>query len=134
MVIAGMMPLKLVADTEKRKHDTRRGIDLSNPVQIVDDAMDKWQEDWANSNKGRWTYRLIPSIGECTRRRQGQLDFYMTQLLTGHRWYRAYGRDIMYGHDIGEAYPECRRERETAKHVFFTCPRYVERNCLERII
>ena len=49
---------------ERRKHDTRRGVDLSNSVQLVDDAMEKWQQDWANSYKGRWTYRLIPSVVE----------------------------------------------------------------------
>ena len=54
VVIAEMMPLRLVVDIERRKYDTRRGIDLSNPVQRVNDVMDKWQKDWANSNKGRW--------------------------------------------------------------------------------
>ena len=38
--------------------------DLSNPVQIADDAMDKWQQDSANTTTGRWTYWLIPGIGE----------------------------------------------------------------------
>ena len=48
-----------------------------------------------------------------------------------HGCYRAYL--YKYGHDIAEACPECRNERETAEHVFFTCPRYVnQRNCLER--
>ena len=41
VVIAGMMALKLVVDIEKRKHYTRRETNLSNPVQIVDDAMGK---------------------------------------------------------------------------------------------
>ena len=41
VVIAGMMPLRLVVDIERRKHDSRRGTDLPNPVQIEDDAMDK---------------------------------------------------------------------------------------------
>ena len=40
VVIAGMMPLGLV----------------------VEYAMEKWQQNWVNSYKGRWTYRLIPSI------------------------------------------------------------------------
>ena len=101
VVIAGMMPLRLVVDIERRKHDSRRGTDLPNPVQIEDDAMDKWQQDWANSSKGRWTYRLIPSIGE--------VNFYLTQLLTGHECYRAYL--YKYGYDVGEACPECRNER-----------------------
>ena len=36
VMIEGIMPLKLVVDKEKKKHYTRRGMDLSNPVQIVD--------------------------------------------------------------------------------------------------
>ena len=54
VVIAGMMPLRLIVDIERRKHDSRRGTDLPKPVQIEDDAMDKWQQDWANSNKGQF--------------------------------------------------------------------------------
>ena len=38
-----------------------------------------------------------------------------------------------YGRDVDEACSECRNERETAEHVFFTCPRYInQRNRLER--
>ena len=96
------------------------------------------QQEWANSNKRRWTYRLIPSIGEWTKKRHGQVNFYLTQLLTSHGCYRYIYIHIQiyfykYGHDVAEAYPECRNERETAEHVFFTCPRYVDqRNYLER--
>ena len=129
VAFAGMMLLRLVVDIEKRKHDIRRGTDLSNPVQIEDDAMNKWQQDSANSNKGRWTYRLIPNIGEWTKRRHGQVNFYLIQLLAGHGCDRAYL--YKYGHDVCEASPECRNEREMAEHVFFTCPRCVDqRNCL----
>ena len=53
VVIAEMMPLKLVLDIERRKHNTWRGIDLSNPLQIVDDAMNKWKQNLAKANKGR---------------------------------------------------------------------------------
>ena len=45
VVIVGIMPLKLAVDVERRKHDTRRGIHLSNCVQLMDDAMDKCQQD-----------------------------------------------------------------------------------------
>ena len=40
----------------RRKHDSRRGTDLPNPVQIEDDAMDKWQQDWANSNSNSYAH------------------------------------------------------------------------------
>ena len=45
-MIAGMMTLWLVVDIKRRNHDTRRDIDLSNPVQLVDNAMEKWQQVW----------------------------------------------------------------------------------------
>ena len=41
VVISGIMPLGLVVDVEKRKRGTRQGIDISNPVQLVEDAMEK---------------------------------------------------------------------------------------------
>ena len=124
VVISGMIPVKLIVDIERRKHGTRRGIDLLNPIQIVDDAMAKCQQDWANS---------LPSIVNRTQRKHGQVNFYLTQLLTGHGCYKAYL--YKYGHDVNEAIPECCNERQTAPHVFFTCPKYVDqRNYLERTI
>ena len=93
--------------------------------------MDKWQQDWANWNKGRWTYR--PSTGKWTKINQGQMNFCITQSLTGHGCYREYL--YKYGHDVDEACPECRNERETAENVFFTWSLYVDqRNYLMRTI
>ena len=106
--IAGMIPLKLVVDIETRKHDTSIGTDLSNPIQIANDAMHKQPQDSANSTKKR----LIPSIGEWTNRNHGHVNFYLTQLLTGHGCYRAYLHK--YAHKVGETCPEYRNERETA--------------------
>ena len=42
-----------------------------------------------------------------------------------HRCYKAYL--YKYGNDVDEMCLECRNERETAQHVFFTCPKYVDR-------
>ena len=44
VVIAGTMLLRLVVDMKRQKCDKKRG--------IAYDAMDKWQQDWANSYKG----------------------------------------------------------------------------------
>ena len=56
-----MESLILISHTHSntQKHDSRRGTDLPNPVQIEDDAMDKWQQDWANSNKGHTEHRRM---------------------------------------------------------------------------
>ena len=53
VVIAGIKLLKLVVDVERRKHDTRRAIDLMNTVHLVDNALEKYQQDWAYFNRGR---------------------------------------------------------------------------------
>ena len=45
VLIAGMMPMGLVVYVERRKRDTWQGLDISKPVQQVDDAIDKWQQD-----------------------------------------------------------------------------------------
>ena len=76
VVIAWMMLLGLVVNVERRKRDTRRGIDLSKPIQLMYDATEKWQRDWVNSYKGRWTK------GEWTKRKHDQVNYYLTQLLT----------------------------------------------------
>ena len=57
LVIAGMMSLNLVVDIWRRKYDTRRGTDLANPIQLVDDTVDRWQQDWLKSTKRRWIDR-----------------------------------------------------------------------------
>ena len=45
LVIVEMILMELVVAIEKRKHDTRRGTELLNPIQIVDDTRDKQQKD-----------------------------------------------------------------------------------------
>ena len=51
----------------------------------------------------------------------------------GHGCYKVYLHK--HDHDVEEACPKRRNENETARHVFFTCPQYVnQRNWLERTI
>ena len=37
--------------------------------------MDKWQQDWTNPYKASWTYRIIPVIGEWTKKKHGKMKF-----------------------------------------------------------
>ena len=84
-------------------------------------------------HKGRWIYRLITNIEVGIGRKHDQVNFYLSQLLTGHGCYRAFL--YKYGHDVDEMCPIYQNTSETAEHVFFTCPRYeLQRNLLERTI
>lgn len=53
-----------------------------------------WQEEWEQGVVGRWTYRLIPNIVNWKKRKHGQLDFHMTQILTGHGVFSTFRKKI----------------------------------------
>ncbi|EDW33671.1 GL22936 [Drosophila persimilis] len=50
----------------------------------------QWQDSWDNSSKGRWTHRLIPDLKSWLNRSHGQVEYHLTQLLTGHGCFKAY--------------------------------------------
>ncbi|XP_076659909.1 uncharacterized protein LOC143363197 [Halictus rubicundus] len=52
--------------------------------QARENTLQKWQEEWDDATVGRWTHRLIPDIEKWINRKHGQLNFYITQALTGH--------------------------------------------------
>ncbi|XP_075217773.1 uncharacterized protein LOC142322582 [Lycorma delicatula] len=44
----------------------------------------KWQMQWVEMNKGRWTKHLTPQLSPWIRRKHGELTYWLTQLLLGH--------------------------------------------------
>ncbi|KAJ8910472.1 hypothetical protein NQ315_015607 [Exocentrus adspersus] len=70
--------------------------------------------------------RLMPNIGgaHMAKRKllaEGEVDYYMTQALTGHGSFLSYLKKI--GKTNDDAYPEC-REPDTACHTLFECERW----------
>jgi len=53
----GIAPIDLLAKDRKRLHQSRKGM---GPPPTGEDTMETWQHRWNSSDKGRWTYRLIP--------------------------------------------------------------------------
>ena len=85
-------------------------------------SLDEWQIRWDTATKGRWTHRLFGDIQSWVERRHGHVDFYMTQFLTGHGWFREYL--CKYGHDNEVNCSFCDNGNENAEHVFFYCHRF----------
>ncbi|CAG5096639.1 Protein of unknown function [Cotesia congregata] len=52
-------------------------------------TLHEWQDHWTSEETGRWTARLIPNINVWLSREQEDTDFFLTQLLTGHRQFNA---------------------------------------------
>lgn len=96
-------------------------------------TIENWQRRWENSPKGRWTFRLIPSISTWLNRKHGEVNYNLTQFLTGHGGYRSYLH--RFGHDSSPRCPQCIYQEETAEHVVFACPRFSRaRNGLETFL
>lgn len=117
LVIARMPPIDLMArhraETETRKVPQDRSLA---------DMMTKWQEDWETEDgKATWTKRLIPNIRSWFNRKHGEVDFYITQILTGHGAFRSYLCRFKLVETSACLY--CEGE-DNAEHTFFHCIRW----------
>ena len=126
-MIAGMPPIDILAK-ERKKLYAERGRDANINIirQLVrTETLSEWQIRWSLSSKGRWTHRLIPQLEVWMNRKHGEIDFYLTQFLTGHGCFREYL--FKYKHDHSPFCPACSDVVENVEHVFFECPRFAER-------
>uniref|UniRef100_A0ABD2W9Q0 Reverse transcriptase domain-containing protein n=1 Tax=Trichogramma kaykai TaxID=54128 RepID=A0ABD2W9Q0_9HYME len=118
-VLSGIPPLVLLADERARLYGRRRE-DAEDEERLA--TLSKWQEAWDRSTKVRWTHRLIPNIRVWIERRHGELNYHLTQLLTGHGFFKHHSR--RYDHNQSAQCPVCPSSIESAEHVFYHCPRF----------
>lgn len=135
-VIASILPIDILAAERRRLH-LGRAADPRVKRLICDEerttSLQQWQERWDCSSKGRWTHRLIPNINRWVNRTAGEVGFYLTQLLSGHGFFRAYL--FRFKRANSPNCPHCRDIQEDVEHVFFQCPRFREcRDRLERFL
>ncbi|CAB0040036.1 unnamed protein product [Trichogramma brassicae] len=116
-VLAGIPPLALLADERARLYGRRRE-DAKDEERLA--TLSKWQEAWDRSKKARWTHRLIPNIRVWIERRHGELNYHLTQLLTGHGFFKHHSR--RYDHNQSAQCPVCPSSIENAEHVFLSLP------------
>lgn len=124
-VIAGMIPIDILADEAKRLDDIKRSsTNTSNSVRKIEreKSIEQWQNRWETSRKGRWTFKLIPVIQVWLNRRHGEVNYYLTQFLSGHGLYRSYLH--RFGLDSTPYCPQCPNQEEDPEHVTFYCPRF----------
>ncbi|KAH8357853.1 hypothetical protein KR084_002828, partial [Drosophila pseudotakahashii] len=76
------IPIDLLA-AERRTGSTGSRTQRSSTIEA-------WQRRWTNADTGRWTHRLIPSLIPWLQRRHGQVDYYLTQMISGHGCFKAY--------------------------------------------
>nr|BAK38641.1 unnamed protein product [Tribolium castaneum] len=84
----------------------------------------QWKDRWDKESRHSWTKRLIPEIEPWQTRRHGLLDFYITQMMTGHGCFSSYLSRIEREATEDCWYCDC--TRDDAEHTFFDCPRWTE--------
>uniref|UniRef100_A0A2H8TIE5 Reverse transcriptase domain-containing protein n=1 Tax=Melanaphis sacchari TaxID=742174 RepID=A0A2H8TIE5_9HEMI len=121
-VITGIAPLDLLAKERKTMHESRRHPERRTPDENI---VDTWQRRWTNSEKGRWTYTLIPSIATWISRRHGETNFHLTQVLTGHGCFAA---DLKrFGKLESAECWFCGDPEDDAAHTIFYCDAWYTR-------
>lgn len=127
LVIAGMIPIDLHILERRSIWTSRQTNDTTHrgEEETRQETMRKWQHRWNTDTRGRWTARLIPNIKEWVNRRFGEVDYFLTQMLSGHGYYRKY----LYRMKKCNT-PYCLYETEDviddAEHTFFRCSRWCE--------
>ncbi|CAB0040785.1 unnamed protein product [Trichogramma brassicae] len=132
-VLAGTPPLVLLVDERSRLYERSRE-DARGEATSDERAktLEKWQTQWSATTKGRWTHRLIPSIAAWIERRHGEVNYHLTQLLSGHGCFRSYL--CRTKNDTSSSCPTCHPTVEDVEHVIFHCPRFTsEREELYRL-
>ncbi|CAB0039759.1 unnamed protein product [Trichogramma brassicae] len=88
-VLAGTPPLVLLVDERSRLYEHSRENARSDATSDERaKTLEKWQTQWSATSKGWWTNRLISSIAAWIERRHGEVNYHLTQLLSGHGCFR----------------------------------------------
>ena len=86
-VISSITLREVMAMEVKRIYDrvriTSRTLTTEERREERQKTLDEWQIKWDTARKGIWTHRFIGDIQTWVERKQGPVDFYMTQFLIG---------------------------------------------------
>ncbi|KAJ8912057.1 hypothetical protein NQ315_016746 [Exocentrus adspersus] len=120
LVVAELIPIENMVEERNMVYRTEGELDRAKK-DARETVMRKWQERWESSEKGRWTRELISQIGAWKDRKHGEIDYYITQALTGHGSFMSYLKRIR---KLAE--DKCRycEGVDTPRHTLFECERW----------
>lgn len=120
-IIAGMTPIDLQAEERMQVFEARQNQNQPSSLDLIKtQTIQKWQNRWNRETQGRWTATLIPNIKVWIDRSHGDVNYYLTQMLSGHGYFRKY----LYRRGKCST-PFCLYEEDEhiddAEHTFFKC-------------
>ncbi|GBP12275.1 hypothetical protein EVAR_67957_1 [Eumeta japonica] len=120
-VIAGLLPSAVLAEEGQALYWRKKRLSCPEEFRTEEqqNSTYRWHVLWDAAMKDRWTYRLIPQVYKWLNWKQGNVNYNLTQMVPGHRCFRAYLHKFMK-HKVSE-YQNCPGIIGDAEYVFFTC-------------
>lgn len=126
LALAGLPPIDLEIKALGLSH---HGVSCQEAKEWL---LREWQARWQRSQRGRWTYQLVPELAIWADCQHKVLDFHVTQFLTDHGCFRAFL--FRFRHAESALCLFCTDAMETAEHVLLHCSRFTtERNELRAL-
>ncbi|KAJ8911986.1 hypothetical protein NQ315_003268 [Exocentrus adspersus] len=119
-VISGTPPIHLLVEEHKNVFEGNSGYE--NNKEARQQTLRKWQAEWeAHEGTAQWTKRLIPNLQVWIQYAHRNMDYCLTQVLTGHGSFKS------YTHRIGKAEKDrcyyC-DATDSPSHALFACERW----------
>lgn len=146
-ILASLMPVDIVAQKNKRVHERKRGIVEDTGDQPTKKVMELIRRQEERATIERWRERLqkdhlpgqrvreaiVPCLEDWMKRDHSEMNFSLTQMMTGHGAFREYREKI--GKSETAKYQHCPSPRDTAQHTIEICMAWeTERRALRRRI
>lgn len=132
-VVAGIPPISLLAEEQHRIFLSRGGQSTIIKAREREATLKSWQSRWSNmETTAEWTRILIPNLIPWVRCAHRRTDYYLTQFLTGHGYFRFYTKRFKLTED--DSCTDCGAS-DTPEHAVLKCERWeTERVALATVI
>lgn len=120
-ILSGIPPIDLQA--MERMQNYMAGKEGRNKTEAREiskrELQANWQDRWHTKGKGEWTKKIIPEIHSWLNRKHGEVNYHVTQALTGHGCFAYYLHKY-----IKLESPKCwfcDQNEDNAHHTLFIC-------------
>ena len=128
LVISSTIPIDLLVLERRKLWANKNGENRITKEEARAETILAWQERWQNETYGRWTARLIPELKAWLERKVGEVNFYITQFLSGHGYFQKYLNKMRKTEHPGCIYGDA--DDDDAEHTFFHCQRWLQERAL----
>ena len=122
-VLAGRAPIDIQGKRLRKIYLHKKHPNEGETLEDIErQVISEWQTKWETSNKGRWTFSLIPNIQTWINRKHGNVNFALTQFLSGHGCFREYLH--RFKRADSPYCLHCENKVESPDHVLAECSRF----------